>query len=69
MIALTSLLLLGRHIPVTDANKFEYITAMTEYKLVERVKAQMEAFKSGLYEIIPLGDIHDEYYIYDMMHV
>jgi E3 ubiquitin-protein ligase HUWE1 len=44
----------GRKIAVTDANKFEYITIMTRYKLMDRVKMQMDAFKSGFYEIVPL---------------
>lgn len=47
----------GRNISVTNSNKFEYITLMTEYKLIRRVKHQIDAFKAGLYEIIPPSEL------------
>lgn len=39
--------------PVTDANKAEYIQKYLEWRIVTRVKPQMDAFLEGLFELIP----------------
>lgn len=53
----------GRNIPVTEANKVEYIHLVTEQKLVVAIKEQISAFLSGFNEIIPadLIRIFDEH--------
>ncbi|KAI8992586.1 hypothetical protein BDB01DRAFT_738685 [Pilobolus umbonatus] len=43
----------GRNIPVTEANKQEYVSLVTEHRLVLTIKDQVNAFKQGFYEIIP----------------
>ena len=43
----------GRNIPVTDADKNEYVRLVVEQKLVVAIKDQIEAFLSGFNEIIP----------------
>jgi E3 ubiquitin-protein ligase HUWE1 len=43
----------GRNIPVTEGNKMEYVHLVTEQKLVEAIKEQIQAFLSGFHEIIP----------------
>lgn len=43
----------GRNIQVTEENKFEYVQKLCLAKLYEEIKPQIEAFNSGLYEIIP----------------
>ena len=43
----------GRHIEVTNENKLEYIDLLTRWRIVDRVKTQMDAFCEGLFEIIP----------------
>lgn len=43
----------GRHIEVTNENKLEYIGLLTQWRIVDRVKTQMNAFCEGLFEIIP----------------
>lgn len=51
----------GRNIEVTNENKDEYIELLTQWRIVKRVQEQMQAFMSGLFEIIPkrLLDIFD----------
>lgn len=44
----------GRDILVTEANKREYVQLLVEYRLHLSIKPQIDAFLSGLYEIIPL---------------
>jgi len=44
----------GRHISVTEQNKFEYVQKLCHAKLYDEIKPQMEAFLSGIYEVIPL---------------
>lgn len=43
----------GRHIQVTEANKHEYVTLITEHKLVLAIKEQVNAFLEGFHDIIP----------------
>lgn len=47
----------GRNINVTEANKKEYVRAVAEMKLTAAIKEQIEAFRSGFYEVIPQEDI------------
>lgn len=43
----------GRDIPVTEENKHEYVTLVTEQKLVLAIKDQVNAFLEGFHDIIP----------------
>lgn len=43
----------GRNIPVTEENKHEYVTLVTEQKLVLAIKDQVNAFLEGFHDIIP----------------
>lgn len=43
----------GRHIPVTQENKEEYVQLVVEYRLVESVREQLDNFLKGFHEIIP----------------
>jgi len=43
----------GRNIAVTNENKKEYAQLVSEFRVVARVKDQLQAFKDGLFEIIP----------------
>mmetsp|Transcript_15912 Transcript_15912/g.26674 ORF Transcript_15912/g.26674 Transcript_15912/m.26674 type:complete len:445 (-) Transcript_15912:1914-3248(-) len=43
----------GRHVAVTDDNKFEYITLLVRHKLVDSIQQQVDAFKKGLFQVIP----------------
>ena len=43
----------GRHIAVTEANKHEYVTLITEQKMVLAIKDQVNAFLEGFHDIIP----------------
>ncbi|KAF7724152.1 hypothetical protein EC973_001277 [Apophysomyces ossiformis] len=43
----------GRDIPVTEANKHEYVTLVTEQKLTNAIKDQINAFLQGFHDIIP----------------
>ncbi|PXF44012.1 E3 ubiquitin-protein ligase UPL1 [Gracilariopsis chorda] len=46
----------GRNIPVTEENKAEYVRHVTEVRMTKAIEKQIEAFKEGFYEIIPLED-------------
>jgi hypothetical protein len=52
----------GASIEVTNENKMEYLNCLAQYRLVYRVKDEIEAFLKGLNEIIPdnLLSIFDE---------
>lgn len=52
----------GADIPVTEANKKEYVEAVVEYRITKRVQEQSQAFRTGFFEIIPpeLIDVFDE---------
>eukprot|EP00927_Polykrikos_kofoidii_P003483 TRINITY_DN11382_c0_g4_i2.p1 TRINITY_DN11382_c0_g4~~TRINITY_DN11382_c0_g4_i2.p1 ORF type:complete len:3793 (+),score=824.17 TRINITY_DN11382_c0_g4_i2:147-11525(+) len=43
----------GRNIGVTNANKHEYIQLMSEHKMTNSVRQQIDAFLKGLHEIVP----------------
>ncbi|RCI05196.1 hypothetical protein CU098_002474, partial [Rhizopus stolonifer] len=43
----------GRNIPVTEANKHEYVALVTEQKLTTAIKDQINAFLQGFHDIIP----------------
>ncbi|KAI8362820.1 hypothetical protein BD560DRAFT_448756 [Blakeslea trispora] len=43
----------GRNIPVTESNKHEYVSLITEQKLVLAIKDQVNAFLQGFHDIIP----------------
>ncbi|CAE7191005.1 UPL2 [Symbiodinium necroappetens] len=43
----------GRSIPVTNENKYEYIQLMSEHKMTNSVRQQIDAFLKGLHEIVP----------------
>ncbi|KAI8866511.1 HECT-domain-containing protein [Ramicandelaber brevisporus] len=51
----------GRDIPVTDANKKEYVELITEYRVRGRVKDQFAAFSQGFHELIP----HESIIVFD----
>ncbi|KAH9480424.1 putative E3 ubiquitin-protein ligase hulA [Psilocybe cubensis] len=52
----------GEDIPVTEANKKEYVEAVVSYRISRRVKEQFDAFMEGLLELIPrdLINVFDE---------
>jgi E3 ubiquitin-protein ligase NEDD4 len=43
----------GRNIPVSNKNKTEYVDLLVKWRVVTRVEGQMQAFLSGLFDIIP----------------
>lgn len=43
----------GRNLPVTNENKYEYIQLMSEHKMTNSVRQQIDAFLKGLHEIVP----------------
>ncbi|KAK7793688.1 hypothetical protein R5R35_013163 [Gryllus longicercus] len=44
----------GANIPVTASNRIEYIHLIADYKLNKQIRAQCNAFKQGLANVIPL---------------
>ncbi|TDL27594.1 HECT-domain-containing protein [Rickenella mellea] len=52
----------GGSIPVTEANKADYVNAIVEYRIHKRVKEQFDAFMAGFNELIPqdLINVFDE---------
>ena len=42
----------GAKIPVTDENKFEYVRLVTEQRLTNSIRSQVDAFLDGFHEII-----------------
>lgn len=44
----------GANVPVTVSNRIEYIHLMADYKLNKQIRAQCNAFKQGLANVIPL---------------
>ncbi|XP_013408033.1 E3 ubiquitin-protein ligase HACE1 isoform X2 [Lingula anatina] len=53
----------GRAIPVTDANKKEYVQLVTELKMTRAIQPQIDSFLRGFHEFIPqsLVQMFDEY--------
>eukprot|EP00731_Ephydatia_muelleri_P007254 Em0003g1502a len=43
----------GQSLPVTDENKIEYLSLLTEYRMMTSVKNEIAAFIEGLNELIP----------------
>ena len=43
----------GANIPVTDANKHEYVRLVTEQRLTNSIRSQIDAFLQGFNEVIP----------------
>ncbi|KAI9791822.1 MAG: hypothetical protein M1816_003367 [Peltula sp. TS41687] len=43
----------GRNIPVTEANKQEYVRLVVEYRLTGSVQEQLEHFLTGFHDIVP----------------
>ena len=52
----------GGDIPVTEANKKEYVDAVVEYRISKRIQEQFESFREGFLELIPseLINVFDE---------
>ncbi|XP_001607965.1 ubiquitin-protein ligase E3C [Nasonia vitripennis] len=44
----------GANIPVTNHNRIEYIHLMADYKLNKQIRAQCNAFKQGIGNVVPL---------------
>lgn len=42
----------GANIPVTDENKYEYVRLVTEQRLTNSIRSQIDAFLDGFHEII-----------------
>ncbi|XP_041355177.1 E3 ubiquitin-protein ligase HACE1-like [Gigantopelta aegis] len=53
----------GREIAVTEDNKREYVQLVTELRMTQAIKPQIESFLSGFHEYIPHGlvQLFDEY--------
>lgn len=43
----------GASIPVTEANKHEYVRLVTEQRLTNSIRSQIDAFLDGFHEVIP----------------
>jgi E3 ubiquitin-protein ligase HUWE1 len=43
----------GRHIPVTQRNKVEYVRLVTEQRLTKAIQPQLDALLTGFYDMIP----------------
>ncbi|XP_028140389.1 E3 ubiquitin-protein ligase HUWE1 isoform X3 [Diabrotica virgifera virgifera] len=43
----------GRHIPVTEENKMEYVRLVCQMKMTGAIKQQLHSFLEGFYDIIP----------------
>lgn len=50
----TELILDGRNIPVTDANKLQFVQRKFEHTLFESVSSQLYVFLKGIYQVIPI---------------
>ncbi|XP_048517112.1 E3 ubiquitin-protein ligase HUWE1 isoform X3 [Dendroctonus ponderosae] len=44
----------GRHIPVSEENKMEYVRLVCQMKMTGAIKQQLTAFLEGFYDIIPM---------------
>ncbi|XP_068217272.1 E3 ubiquitin-protein ligase Nedd-4 isoform X5 [Palaemon carinicauda] len=47
----------GANIPVTNENKFEYIELVIKWRFVQRIDDQMESFREGFNDVIPISQI------------
>ncbi|KAJ6260137.1 E3 ubiquitin-protein ligase [Drechslerella dactyloides] len=43
----------GRNVPVTEENKHEYVRLVTDFRLLDSVKEQMDHFLQGFHDIVP----------------
>lgn len=43
----------GQHIPVTEANKREYVQLACQMKMTSSIRSQIKSFLEGFYDIIP----------------
>lgn len=43
----------GRTIPVTQANKSQYIKLISQQKLTKEIQEQIDAFLTGFYQVVP----------------
>lgn len=43
----------GSEMPVTEANKADYVDAVVNYRIQKRVKEQFDAFTAGFNELVP----------------
>lgn len=43
----------GASIPVTEENKYEYVRLVTEQRLTNSIRSQIDAFLEGFHEVIP----------------
>lgn len=48
----------GANVPVTNANRMEYIRLMADYKLNAQMKQQCAAFRRGLSNVVPVEWLH-----------
>lgn len=43
----------GRNIPVTDDNKHDYISRIAHHRMTAAIKAQIDSFLQGFYDLVP----------------
>jgi E3 ubiquitin-protein ligase HUWE1 len=43
----------GRHIAVTDDNKGEYVKLMAKHRMTNSIRAQIDSFLDGFYDLVP----------------
>lgn len=43
----------GKHIPLTNDNKWEYIEKVSHYRLYRSIQKQIDSYLQGFYELIP----------------
>merc|ERR1712137_159500 len=43
----------GRNIPVTDENKVDYIRLIAHHRMTNGIRAQIDSFLEGFYDLIP----------------
>lgn len=44
----------GRDIAVTESNKMEYLRLIAQFHMTTAIDAQINAFKEGFYELVPM---------------
>ncbi|ODN05808.1 Apoptosis-resistant E3 ubiquitin protein ligase 1 [Orchesella cincta] len=55
LIKVVDLIQSGKKVVVTNENKEDYLNALSQYRLLTRVKREIESFVKGLSEIVPDG--------------
>ena len=48
----------GKTKRVTEQNKIDYIKLLCHTKMTKNIQAQIDAFKAGFHELVPIGKIH-----------